>query len=178
MKVLAFGGSTSSQSINRQLANFAASQIPNAEITDLDLRTYDLPIYSSDEEEANGPPADARNFIDTVRDHDVIVISLAEHNGSYSAAFKNLYDWASRIEQKVWAGKPMLLLATSPGGRGGATVLESAKATFPRMGADVRASLSLPSFYDNFDSDKGVADEGFSTSLKEAVDRLQLDDGK
>ena len=54
MKVLAFGASTSSQSINRQLANFAAKQVPGAEVTELDLRTLHLPIYSSDEEEANG----------------------------------------------------------------------------------------------------------------------------
>lgn len=54
MKILAFGASTSSESINRQLANFAASQIPDAQITDQDLRSFDLPMYSSDEEQANG----------------------------------------------------------------------------------------------------------------------------
>lgn len=172
MKVLAFGASTSSQSINRQLANFAASQIPDAEVTELDLRSLKLPIYSSDEEDENGPPADAQKFLDSIRKHDAIVVSLAEHNGSYSAAFKNLYDWASRIEQKIWAGKPMLLLSTSPGGRGGATVMESAKATFPRMGADLRASLSLPSFYENFDSKKGVTDEDFAANLKGAIGKL------
>ena len=49
--------------------------------------------------------------------------------------------------QKLWSGKPMLLLARSSGGRGLATVLEAAKATFPRMGADLRFSFILPSFY-------------------------------
>ena len=97
MKVLAFGASTSSQSINRQLANFAASQIPDAVVTDLDLRSLDLPIYSADEEESNGPPQDAQKFVDAIQEHDILVVSLAEHNGSYTAAFKNLYDWASRI---------------------------------------------------------------------------------
>ncbi len=169
MKVLSFGASTSSKSINRQLANYAAAQIPSAEVTQLDLAAYQLPIYSSDEEEANGVPADAQRFLDSIRGHDAVVVSLAEHNGSYAAAFKNLYDWASRLDQKVWAGKPMLLLATSPGGRGGATVLEAAKATFSRMGADLRASLSLPSFYDNFSAESGVADEIFASALKDAV---------
>jgi len=172
MKVLAFGASTSSQSINRQLANFAASQIPGANVTELDLRSLDLPIYSADEEEANGPPADAQKFVDAISAHDAIVVSLAEHNGSYTAAFKNLYDWASRIEQKVWAGKPMLLLSTSPGGRGGATVMETAQEKFPRMGADIRASLSLPSFHDNFDPQKGITDEDFATKLQKAIEKL------
>ena len=169
MKLLALGASTSSTSINRQLANFAAGQVPGAEVTDLDLSQYSLPIYSSDEEEANGIPADAQAFKDLINSHDGVVVSLAEHNGSYTAAFKNLYDWVSRIDQSVWSDKPMLLLSTSPGARGGMTVMEAAKATFPRMGADLKASFSLPSFYDNF-SPEGISDDTLAKQLSEAVE--------
>ena len=169
MNILAFGASTSSESINRKLAIFAAHQIPDAKVTDLDLRSFDLPMYSSDEEQANGIPADASRFVELIRDHDTVVISLAEHNGSYTAAFKNLYDWASRVEQKIWQGKPMLLLSTSPGPRGGATVMEAARATYPRMGADLRGSFSLPSFYENFDANQGVLNEELATQLQSAI---------
>jgi NAD(P)H-dependent FMN reductase len=171
MKLLAFGGSTSSSSINRQLANYAAGLIPDVAVTELDLRSYSLPIYSSDEEEKNGIPADAHTFLEAIRSHDAIVVSLAEHNGSYSAAFKNLYDWTSRIENKLWSEKPMLLMATSPGARGGATVLEAAKVTFPRMGADLRATFSLPSFHDNFSVD-GIKDDALAAELRTAVETL------
>ena len=51
MKLLSFGASTSSSSINRKLAKYAAEKVAGAEVTDLDLRQFDLPIYSSDEEE-------------------------------------------------------------------------------------------------------------------------------
>ena len=172
MKILAFGASSSSTSINRKLANFAAGLVPEAQVTELDLRDYKLPIYSSDLEESDGKPADAQCFIDAIRNHDAIVVSLAEHNGSYTAAFKNLYDWASRIEKEVWSGKPMLLLATSPGGRGGATVMAAAEATFPRMGADLKASFSLPSFYDNFSDSDGITDTELARQLAEAVAKL------
>ena len=172
MKILAFGASTSSSSINRQLANYAASLVPGAEVTDLDLSTYSLPIYSSDEEESNGIPDDAKAFLEAIRSHDAVVISLAEHNGSYTAAFKNLYDWTSRAEQSLWSDKPMLLLSTSPGGRGGATVMETAKATFPRMGADLKGTFSLGSFYDNFSADEGIKDAEALASLKDAVAAL------
>jgi len=168
MKILAFGASTSSTSINRQLANYAAQQIPGAEVTNLNLSQFQLPIYSSDEEEANGIPPAAKDFKESVTTHDAIVISMAEHNGSYTAAFKNLYDWVSRIDQSVWADKPMLLLSASPGGRGGATVMEAAKATFPRMGAQVKATFSLPSFYDNF-SENGISDADLASKLQEAI---------
>lgn len=172
MKILSFGASTSSQSINRKFARHVAYKIPHANVTDLDLRRFDLPLYSMDEEEANGVPAPAKQFLELIREHDAIVLSLAEHNGSYTAAFKNLYDWASRAEQKIWAGKPMLLLSTSPGSRGGATVLEAAKSTFPRMGADLRASFSLPSFNDNFDSEKGITCPKLAAQLKRAMETI------
>ncbi|MCB1097006.1 MAG: NAD(P)H-dependent oxidoreductase [Verrucomicrobiae bacterium] len=172
MKILAFGASTSSTSINSKLASHAAGLVPDAEVTHLDLRDYTLPIYSSDEETANGVPADAKAFLEAIQAHDAIIVSLAEHNGSYSAAFKNLYDWASRLEYALWSNKPMLLLATSPGARGGASVLENAKAIFPRMGADLRGTFSLPSFQDNFSDDEGITDEALATSLAEAVKSL------
>lgn len=174
MKILSFGGSTSSSSINRQLAHHAANQVPSAEVTALDLRQFNLPIYSSDEEEANGVPQAAQEFKQLIESHDVIVVSLAEHNGSYSAAFKNLYDWTSRIDANVWAGNPMLLMATSPGGRGGATVLEAAKATFPRMGADLKATFSLPSFYENFSTETGVTDAALKLALDEAIRAISV----
>ncbi|NNE93828.1 MAG: NAD(P)H-dependent oxidoreductase [Verrucomicrobiales bacterium] len=169
MKILAFGASTSSTSINRQFANFVAGKIPDAAVTKIDLREFQLPIYSADEEEANGPPADAQTFLDAIRSHDALVISLAEHNGSYTAAFKNLYDWASRIEVEVWGGKPMLLLSTSPGGRGGASVMEAGKATFPRMGADLVETFSLPSFYDNFSPETGITDSELAAKLEQVI---------
>lgn len=173
MKILAFGASTSSQSINRRLANFAASLVRDAEVTELDLRKFDLPVFSIDEEEANGIPQAAKEFLSLIDSHDALVVSMAEHNGSYAAAFKNLYDWASRERYEVWGGKPMALLATSPGGRGGATVLAAAEATFPRMGADLRGTFSLPSFGENFsEEEEGVLEEDKRQELVALVKKL------
>jgi len=172
MRILAFGASTSSTSINRKLASHAARQVPEAQVTDLDLKTFDLPTYSSDQEEDNGIPVAAQRFLEIIGSHDAIVISMAEHNGSYTAAFKNLYDWTSRIENKLWSDKPMLLLSTSPGARGGASVMATAAATFPRMGADLRGTFSLPSFYDNFTDADGITDPTLADELSKAVQQL------
>jgi len=173
MKILSFGASTSSTSINRKFARFAANRIDGATVTDLDLREFDLPIYSADREESEGIPEAASRFLELIRSHDAVVVSMAEHNGSYSAAFKNLYDWVSRLEQKLWSEKPMLLLSTSPGGRGGATVIEAAKSTFPRMGASLKASFSLPSFYDNFSEDEGILDNELNSAFQEALSQFR-----
>lgn len=171
MKILSFGASTSSKSINRQFANYVANLREGAVVTDLDLSTFDLPIFSEDEETENGIPSSVGEFLSMIREHDAMVISMAEHNGSYTAAFKNLYDWSSRAEYQVWGEKPMLLLATSPGARGGQTVLEAASQTFPRMGAELVGSYALGNFYDVFKEGE-LNDEQAVEELRALVNKL------
>lgn len=151
MKIIAFAGSNSTKSINKQLATYATTLFDNAEIEILDLNDYEMPLFSVDREAASGHPKEAYDFLDKIASADKIVLSLAENNGNYSTAFKNVFDWCSRIKKDVFQSKPMLLMATSPGGRGGAGVLEIAKSNLPRYGAEVSAIFSLPSFNDNFD---------------------------
>jgi len=70
----------------------------------------------------------------------------------------------------VFQDKPMLLMATSPGARGGASVLEIAKNAFPRYGAIVKATFSLPSFNDNFDVEKGrISNPDLDKQLKDSI---------
>ena len=155
-KVIAFAASSSSRSINRQLVSWAVGLLDDAEVEILDLNDYELPLFSVDREDELGQPQLAQDFLQKITDSDGIVIAFAEHNGCYSAAYKNLYDWVSRIQPKVYQGKKMVLLATSPGGRGGKSVLELALVQIPRFGGDLRASVSVPSFGDNFDADAGA----------------------
>jgi chromate reductase len=114
MKILAFAASSSSNSINKKLVTYAASLLNNAEIEILDINDYEMPLYSEDKEEELGQPDAAKIFFKKIGAADALLISYAEHNGSYTAAYKNLFDWASRIEPKVYQGKPMVMLATSP----------------------------------------------------------------
>ena len=151
MKVIAFGASNSRTSINKTLATYAANLIPNAEVEVIDLNDFELPLFSTDREAELGQPELAKRFYDKLGQADAIVISFAEHNGSYTAAYKNLFDWTSRIDMKVFQNKPMAILASSPGPGGAASVLAAAKGSAPYFAADVKADFSLPSFYDNFD---------------------------
>ena len=59
-------------------------------------------------------------------------------------------------------------MATSPGARGGQTILESAKAYFPYLGAKVVANFSLPSFYDNFANGE-ISDESLQQELYQSL---------
>ncbi|MEO1258758.1 MAG: NAD(P)H-dependent oxidoreductase [Bacteroidota bacterium] len=172
-KILAFGASNSRNSINKKLANWAAQQIPGTIHTLIDLNDFEMPIYSIDREKENGIPNQAQQFKELIKSHDAILISFAEHNGNVSAAFKNIFDWVSRLEGKVWDGKPMMLLATSPGGRGGASVLEIVTKSFPFRGGKVMASFSLPSFKQNFSSDNGITNGELKNVFLEKINLFE-----
>ena len=115
MKILAFGASNNRNFINRILATYAANLIEGAIVEAIDIHDYEMPIFSDEREELLGYPEAARAFFAKIDEADALVISFAEHNGSYTAAYKNLFDWASRIDSKVFQGKPAVYLATSPG---------------------------------------------------------------
>lgn len=174
MKVLAFGASNSKKSINKQLAVYAASLLDGADVEVLDLNDFELPLFSVDKETEIGSPELAAAFFKKIGDADAIIVSFAEHNGSYTAAYKNLFDWCSRINQKVFQNKPMVMLSTSPGPGGAKNVLQTAVNSAPHFHADVKASLSLPSFNDNFDVESGViTNEEIRSELIAAVSKLQ-----
>ncbi len=179
MRILAFAASTSSRSINKQLVGYAAALVdegllgtgPTVDV--IDIGHYEMPIYSIDRQEADGIPEPAHRFLGEIAGSDALVVSFAEHNGYYTAAYKNLYDWVSRIDRKVYQEKPMVMLSTSPGGRGAAGVLERAVAVAERQGADVRAALPVPNFGDVFDVDSGrLIDAETDAAFRTAISTL------
>lgn len=176
-KVLVFGASSSHHSINKKLATFAGELVKkhhkNCELDILDLNDYEVAIFSVDKE--GDIPKKIYEFSQKIIDCDLIVISMAEHNGSYSAAFKNIFDWVSRIpERKVFADKPMLVLATSPGARGGSSVLETATKRFPFNGGKVLDSFSLPNFNENFSEKEGITNSELKTKLEDLIKKLKF----
>lgn len=170
MKVIAFAASNSSQSINKKLVHYAAGLVPQGDVSVLDLNDYELPLFSEGREKELGQPERAQAFVAQIALCDGLIISYAEHNGSYTAAWKNLFDWCSRIEKKVFHSKPALFLSTSPGPGGASTVLASALQSAPFFAANVKASLSIPSFYKNFDVESNtVSNSELNDQLKAAV---------
>jgi NAD(P)H-dependent FMN reductase len=171
-KLITIPGSSSKNSINKQLAEYVGSLVQNVKVMNIDLNDYKIPLFSVDENIKNGFSEDLLTLNSVIEEADAIVISLAEHNGAYATAFKNIFDWLSIINGKVWREKPMLLLATSPGERGGATVLEIAKGRFPYNGGNIIGSLSVPSFQENF-KDGEIVNSEIKTEVKKLVNKLE-----
>lgn len=169
MKVLAFAATNSRNSINKQLVQFAATKLTGAEIDYVEINDFDLPIYNIDLESDYGIPNCAHAFLKHIKQADAILVSFAEHNGNFTVAFKNLFDWLSRAERNVYQGKPIVMLSTSPGAGGGKTVLKLAKDAAPFFDGKVVGTLSIPNFYENFDVEKSLLTD---IALVDKLDKL------
>jgi chromate reductase len=175
MKIIAFGASPSKNSINKKLATYAANLFENADVEVLDLNDFQMPIFTVDLEKEIGQHELAKVFLAKIATADILVVSMAENNGNYSAAFKNIFDWCTRISAKVFQEKPMLLMATSPGAKGGASVLGIAKNAFPFYGGNIKETFSLPSFDANFDVENGkISNPELDNQLKEIVKNFSI----
>ena len=172
--IVAFGASSSKTSINKELASYAASLVPKSHANIIDLIDYEMPIYSIDRDKESGIPKLAYKFKEQLKNSDGIIISFAEHNGVYTAAFKNIFDWISRIEKVVWYNKPMFLLASSDGSRGAQLVLEIAHSRISRGNPYEIPTFSLPNFYENFNKDKGILNENLKIKFMQSLEKFIL----
>lgn len=167
MKVVAVGTSSSKKSINKTFASYVASMF-SSDVEVVEMINYEMPLYSVDREAESGIPELAKQFYDKLSAADVIVLSLAEHNGTYSAVFKNTIDWCSRINGEFFQHKPMVLLSTTTGKLAGKFVMDAALSRFPIHKADILGHFSLPFFQHNFDGEK-VSEPELSKQLNELV---------
>ena len=177
MKIVAFGGSNSSTSINKKLATYITTFFKEHSIEILDLNDYEMPLFGADKIGKIGIPQLALDFAKKIDDSDLLIMSLAEHNGAYTVAFKNIFDWISVIQERkvFWGNKPTFLMATSPGPRGGESVLNLAKNTLPYYGANVIESFSLQSFYENFNDENGIVNVDILAELQTKIEKIKTD---
>lgn len=174
MKIVAFAATNAKKSINAQLVKYVASQFENEEIEYLNLNHYEMPLYSVDREEEDGVPQLAMDFAQKIDNADLLLISFAEHNGTYTVAFKNIFDWISRVpNRKAFGDKKIFAMATSGGPRGGKGVLEVAIKRFPFNGGNIVESFSLPKFSENFSLEKGITQPELLGELNQKIDDVK-----
>lgn len=172
MKILIFGASNSKESINKKFVTSISKYYKESddEKQIIDLNDYEMPIYSKHYEVEHGIPQQALDFANKIDWADLILISFAENNGNYNACYKNIIDWVSRIpNRKPYQNKAVFLLATSPGSRGGQTVLQIAADRMPFDGAEVLETFSLPTFQENFEDGKGITNNLLRSQLEAKV---------
>jgi NAD(P)H-dependent FMN reductase len=125
-KILAFAGSTRTDSYNKRLVKVAVAgaRAVGAEVTLIDLRDFPLPLFDGDLEARDGLPANGRKLKDLFLAHHGLLISAPEYNSSITAVLKNTIDWLSRpvpgeAPLACFDGKVACLMSASPGALGG-----------------------------------------------------------
>lgn len=168
-KILAFAGSTRTDSYNKKLVKIAAegAREAGAEVTLIDLRDFPMPLYDGDLEAGSGMPENAKKLKKLMIDHHGFLISSPEYNSSISAVLKNAIDWASRTETDdepdlaAFHGKTAALMSASPGALGGLRALVHVRAILGNIGVHLLpAQISIPRAYEAFDENGALKDEG------------------
>lgn len=168
--ILAFAGSNSSTSINYQLVKYTAGLVEGQQVELLNMTNYPFPLYSQDYENQKGFSNSLMELRDDIKNSEGLIISVNEHNGNPSSYFKNLIDWLSRLERNFLERKKVLLMGASPGGRGAIGSIGIVEKLLPRFGAEVVATFSLPSFFNNFDSSEGITDAELASAHKASLE--------
>ncbi len=172
-KILAFSGSSSSRSINQKLVHAAVRHLDPAMVTVIDIRDYPLPIYSIDIEQ-EAMPENAVKLRQLFSDHAGFLISSPENNSSITVILKNVIDWMSRMDGKIFQEKPVLLMSATPGKNGGRTNLEHMERLMPWWGGTVVGTFSLARFPEAFDVEAGdLRDSERQAELAAAVKALE-----
>lgn len=134
----------------------------------LNMTGYPFPMFSEDDEKQKGYSNSLVELKNEIAKSEGLILSVNEHNGNPSAYFKNVLDWLSRIDIKFLENTKVLLMSTSGGKRGAMGSLGVVEKMLPRFGAEIVATFSLPSFYDNF-SDDGILNEELKSEHQQAL---------
>ncbi|HLA94291.1 MAG TPA: NAD(P)H-dependent oxidoreductase [Pyrinomonadaceae bacterium] len=169
-RILAFAGSLRKNAYSKRVLNAAidGAREAGAEVTLLDLGDYPMPLYNADDDF----DANALRFQDVLKEHDGLIISSPEYNGSLPGGMKNAIDWASRVSDKytmneVFAGKTAAMITSSPGAFGGLRCLAHLRGVLTIMGVNVLPVEIAVSFVGQKFDDDGweMTDEKFKGIL-------------
>jgi NAD(P)H-dependent FMN reductase len=179
-RILAFSGSTRKASFNAKLVTIATSgaRAAGAEVTELNLRDYPLPIFDQDLEAAEGLPGPAVALKKLFSTHQGFLISSPEYNSSLTALLKNTIDWVSRpaageTSLAGFTGKVAALMSASPGALGGLRGLVHLRAILGNIGVIVLPEqIAVPKAHEAFDAQQNLIDEKQQAAIRDLGSRL------
>ena len=180
-KLLFFAGSARKESMNKKLAKLAAdmAQDAGAQVTHIDLKDFEMPLYDGDVEAQNGIPENAKKLKQLFVEHDGFFIASPEYNSSMPPLLKNTLDWISRPHEEdeasliAFNGKIAALGAVSPGELGGLRGLVPLRMMLGNIGVTVVPSqVAVGSGFQAFDENEHLKDDRQAGMLKATIDEF------
>ncbi|MDP2653194.1 MAG: NAD(P)H-dependent oxidoreductase [Candidatus Omnitrophota bacterium] len=182
-KILAFAGSTRTDSFNKKLVKIAAAgaQAAGAQVTCVDLRDFPMPLYDGDLEIKEGIPASVQKFKEILLAHQGLLISSPEYNSSIPGVLKNAIDWASRAlpgeaPLSCFTKKVAGLLSASPGALGGLRALVHVRTILQNIKVLVLPDqIAVSKAHEAFNADGSLKDIKQQKSVEElSADLVQI----
>jgi NAD(P)H-dependent FMN reductase len=181
-KILAFAGSTRTDSFNKKLVKIAAAgaKAAGAEVTYLDFRDLPMPLYDEDLEAREGLPENVLQFKQLMKSHQGLLIASPEYNSSVTPLLKNAIDWASRPEPgdppmalSCFRDKVAVIMSAAAGGFGGWRGLVHLRAILGNIGVLVLPDQKcIPQAYEAFDHQGNLKDAQQQASVAELGGKL------
>ncbi len=179
-RILAFAGSARRDSVNQKLlhAACAVARELGAEVDEVSLADFEMPLYNGDLEENDGVPEAARSLRERIEAADALLLACPEYNGSVTPLFKNTLDWTSRPDGEAkmlqaYRGKVAGLLSASPGALGGMRGLVHVRAILGGIGMYVVPSqCTVAGALQAFDDEGHLTDERQARHLRSTVQEL------
>jgi chromate reductase len=119
LDVLVICGSLRKGSYNAALARALPALAPPGMTLRAEPSFAGLPVYNFDEHQADGLHPIATAWAAAIRTADAVIIVSPEYNWSIPGGLKNAIDWASRMKDVPFAGKPVALQSAATGQLGG-----------------------------------------------------------
>jgi chromate reductase, NAD(P)H dehydrogenase (quinone) len=166
LNVITISGSLRKASYNTALARLLPRLAP-AGLKMTAAPPFDsFPNYSLDFQNESGFPPPVIAFTDAIRAADGVIIVSPEYNFSIPGALKNAIDWASRVKDQPFMGKPVALQSCSPSLLGGARMQYHLRQSLASIGAHM---LGRPEVFVTF------APQKFDEKTLELKDQPTID---
>lgn len=167
LDVLAFAGTSRTGSLSKMLLGAAIRELEalGAAVREIDLRSFDLPLYDGDLERARGLPRDAFELREIVKANHTLLIASTDYNGGVVPQLKNALDWVSRPHEgeanlSAIEGKTVALVSCSLGMFGGQRAQAHLRQSFQVMRCIVVPDTICVAHADQaFDADGGLKNE-------------------
>ena len=181
-RILVIPGSLRTGSHNARLAALAAKELvlADAEVTQISLQDYPLPLFDADTMTADGLPPRALQLQRMMAAHQGVFITSPEYTASVTPLVKNTIDWISRARVRgeanytAFKDRVFAIGAASSGGGGGTRSLMALRYIL-ELGCGalvIPEQISVANAADAFDDMDNLKDERAAAALKSLARRL------
>ncbi|QUR66810.1 NAD(P)H-dependent oxidoreductase [Mycobacterium spongiae] len=176
--IVALVGSLRASSINRQIAELAATLAPDGVTIAVFEGLGDLPFYNEDIDDAvnsaveqvPGPVAALRTAAGAA---DAALVVTPEYNGSIPAVIKNAIDWLSRpFGNGALKNKPLAVIGGAMGRYGGVWAHDETRKSFGIAGSRVIDTIKLSVPFQTLDGKAPADDAELAANVRDVVGKL------